>query len=56
MKKLWIGAVLAFALGGAGAVKAASTATAETCCCDFSNGKIVCKITGQEMEKCCCKK
>ncbi len=56
IKKLLLGLLLVstFAAGSYGVTQAISSKV-ESCCCDFSNGKIVCRITGQELPECCCK-
>lgn len=53
IKKLAIGTLLTLAVG-ATAYGLAHSKASEDCCCDFSDGKIVCTITGQELASCCC--
>jgi hypothetical protein len=54
LKKLRVAVLLSLAVG-AGAYGVVQSSTAEACCCDFSDGRIVCTITGEELASCCCK-
>lgn len=54
LKKLGAVALLSLAVG-AGAFSVVQANASEACCCDFSDGRIVCTITGEELASCCCK-
>jgi len=56
MKKLTIGLLTALVLGGlALAVRPVlASDKADSCCCIQQEGKLVCTITGQALEKGCC--
>lgn len=53
MKRLVLVGLLVTLLGGA--AYGVTRVSKADCCCDFSDGKIVCRITGQELSRCCCK-
>ncbi len=56
IEKLLLGLLLVFTFAaGSYSVTQTISRKAESCCCDFSNGKILCRITGQELPECCCK-
>jgi len=53
VKKIGLTLFLTLVIGaGAWAMQSSSVGD---CCCDFSDGRVVCAVTGEELISCCCK-
>jgi hypothetical protein len=57
MKKLFLSLPLALALGAVGPAFSPAHAAKDRddCCCVERDGRLVCTITGEILDECCCK-